>query len=226
MQLGIDWLAPLLLSLKLSLVSTLLLVLLAVPLAQWLNQCRSAWGAVVEALVALPIVLPPTVIGFYLLLAFSPQQGLGAWLQQQLDFSLAFSFSGLVLASIIYSLPFAVRPLQAVFMAVPGSQLEASSALGASPWQSFRHLVLPASGRGVLAAAALAFAHTMGEFGVVLMVGGNVPGVSRVASIALYDEVQALNYAAAHVYAAILLAFSFCVMLAVGLYQRRHRQLW
>ncbi len=204
------------LTLRLALTTTFVLLVLGIPLALWLNRGRHFTKIWVETLVTLPIVLPPTVIGFYLLLLFSPHHSLGsAWLQTTGQ-TLAFSFPGLVIGSVIYSLPFAVQPFQIAFRGVPQDCVEVAETLGASRWQQFWHVELPNAKRGVMGGATLTFAHTMGEFGVVLMLGGNIPGTTRVASIALYDEVQQLNYPAAHAYAAVLLLGSFALLSMVN----------
>jgi len=209
------------LTIRLAAVSTLLLLGIALPLAGWLDRTRARGAPLVEALVTLPIVLPPTVIGFYLLVAFGSQSPLGrAWIDL-FGHSLAFSFPGLVLGSVIYSLPFAVQPIQTAFRDVDAALIEASCALGARARQTFWRVIVPAARGGLLTGAALSFAHTMGEFGVVLMLGGNIPGVTRVASIALYDEAQKLNYPAAHAYAIVLLVLSFVMLLVIGLLRRR-----
>lgn len=216
-------LGPLWLSFRLAGVTALLLLVVAVPLAWWLARTQSFLRPVVEAVTALPLVLPPTVLGFYLLILFSPNAPLGAgWLAVTGD-TLAFSFAGLVLASCLYSLPFAVQPLQAAFVAVPQGEIEAAALLGASPWARFWAVVVPQSIRGFLTAFVMSFAHTVGEFGVVLMVGGNIEGRTRVISIALYERVEVLDYAAAHQLAAILLVFSFVVLVAVYGLNRRAR---
>lgn len=209
------------LTLRLAAITTLVLGIVGLPLARWLNATRSRWGAVLETLVALPIVLPPTVIGFYLLVAFSPQHPPGSWWRDATGAPLAFSFTGLVIASVFYSLPFAVQPFQAALRAVPRELLDAGAAHGASPWRVFLRLHAPLAWRGIAAGLTLGFAHTLGEFGVVLMIGGSIPGVTKVASIALYDEVQALAYPTAHAFAATLLVLSFALLLAVTLLQRR-----
>ena len=216
-----DFLQPLWLTLRLALVTSLILLAIGIPLARWLNTSRLPGIALIEALVALPIVLPPTVIGFYLLVALSPAQPLGQWWLQVFGTPLTFSFTGLVIGSVIYSLPFAVQPLQAAFRSVKPELVEAAAALGASSAQTFWRIVIPVSASGILTALSLSFAHTMGEFGVVLMLGGNIPGETRVASIALYDQTQALNYAAAHRYALILLAIALLMLIAITLLQRR-----
>lgn len=208
---------------KLALVTTFSLVVVGVPLAHWLNSTRWRASFLIESLVTLPIVLPPTVIGFYLLIAFSPQHAPGSWWTQFSGTPLAFSFTGLVIASVVYSLPFAVQPFQAALRTVPHDLLDASRACGASPLRTFWKVHLPLARHGIAAGMTLGFAHTLGEFGVVLMIGGSIPGRTKVASIALYDEVQALNYADAHTFAAVLLVTSFCLLVAVNLLQRRSR---
>ncbi len=209
------------LTLRLAAVTTLLLGLLGLPLAHWLNRTRARLAPAIETLVALPIVLPPTVIGFYVLVAFSPHHPPGSWWTAVFGAPLSFSFTGLVIASVFYSLPFAVQPFQAALRAVPRELLDAGAAQGASPSRVFLRLHVPLAWRGVAAGLTLGFAHTLGEFGVVLMIGGSVPGVTKVASIALYDEVQALNYPQAHAFAATLLVLSFLLLLVVTLLQRR-----
>ncbi|HAT28363.1 MAG TPA: molybdate ABC transporter permease subunit [Gammaproteobacteria bacterium] len=209
------------LTLKLAGVSTLILLCLGTPLAWWLSQTRIRGKSVVEALIALPLVLPPTVLGFYLLLALSPSGPIGS----SLDFlglpSLAFTFSGLVLGSVIYSLPFVVQPLQTSFIAIGRRPLEVAATLGAGPLDRFLNIVLPMSKIGYLTAIVLGFAHTMGEFGVVLMIGGNIPGQTQVLSIAIYDHVEALEYSQAHLLAGLLLCFSFLVLLTVYTLNKR-----
>ena len=214
-------LGPLWLSLHLAAVTTLILLLLGTPLAWWLARTRSRFKPVVEAITALPLVLPPTVLGFYLLIMLSPASALGGfWLQLTGD-ALTFSFAGLVMASVIYSLPFMVQPLETAFTAVGRGQIEAAASLRASPLDAFMNVAVPLSTRGFLTAVVLTFAHTIGEFGVVLMVGGNIPGETRVISIAIYEHVETLRYAEAHVLSAGLLVFSFCVLLAVYTVNRR-----
>jgi len=209
------------LTVRLAAITTLTLGALGLPLAHWLNTTKWRIAPALEALVTLPIVLPPTVIGFYLLLSFSPLHAPGSWWRALTGLPLAFSFTGLVLASCVYSLPFAVQPFQAALRSVPRDLLDAGRALGASPWRVWIRLHLPLAWRGIAAGLTLGFAHTLGEFGVVLMIGGSIPGVTRVASIALYDEVQDLNYHQAHQFAAVLLILSFCLLLAVTLLQRQ-----
>jgi molybdate transport system permease protein len=197
---------------KLATITTICLLLLGTPLAWWLAKRRSALRTGIEAIVALPLVLPPTVLGFYLLIAFAPQSGLGMLWQQVTGQSLAFTFSALVIGSILYSLPFVVQPLQAAFQQLPRGLLEASATLGARPLDQLVSVILPLCRRSFIAAASLGFAHTVGEFGVVLMIGGNIPGETQVLSIALYDQVEALHYAQAHRMAAGLLIFSFLML--------------
>ncbi len=216
-----NFVEPLLLSLKLSSITTLLLLVLGVPFAYWLVFTRFRWKFLVESLVALPLVLPPTVLGFYLLIAIGSNSFIGHWYECIFNMPLAFSFQGLVLGSFLYSLPFAVQPIQTAFSSVDKKLLEASWSLGRSNVYTFFRVILPLSRHGIITGCVLSFAHTLGEFGVILMIGGNIPGVTRVASVAIYDEVQALNYSAANMYAAILLIFSFSILAAVYFINRR-----
>ena len=209
------------LTLKLALVSSLVLLVLGIPLANWLNNSRMRGVILVETLVSLPIVLPPTVIGFYLLMLMAPQQPVGAAWVSVFGQPLPFSFAGLVIGSVIYSLPFAVQPFQAAFRSVRREMTDTALALGLTRRQVFWSIVMPLSKHGILTGVSLSFAHTMGEFGVVLMLGGNIPGQTRVASIALYDEAQKLNYPTAHGYALILLAISFGILVGIAFLQRR-----
>ena len=195
--------------------TTVLLMPLATPLAWWLVRSSSPARSVVEAVVALPLVLPPTVLGFYLLVILNPTAPVGAFWVSITGQSLTFSFSGLVLASILYSLPFMVQPLATAFRSVSQETLEAAATLGASPRDQLISVVLPAAKRGFLTGSVLTFAHTVGEFGVVLMMGGNIPGETRVLSIAIYEHVETLNYDAAHAMALGLLVFSFVSLWAV-----------
>jgi molybdate transport system permease protein len=212
---------PLWLSMQLAAVTTIALILIGTPLAWWLAGTKSRAKSVIEATVALPIVLPPTVMGFYLLILLGPYGTLGRWWVDLTGETLTFSFSGLVIASCFYSLPFAVQPLQNAFEALGRQDLEAAWTLGASRLDAFFTVAVPQAARGFLNALVLAFAHTLGEFGVVLMVGGNIPGETRVISIAIYDQVESLNYANAHRLSAILLAFAFSVLLLM--YVINHR---
>ena len=213
--------APLLLSLKLSSVTTLLLLALGVPFAYWLVFTRFRWKFLVESVVALPLVLPPTVLGFYLLMVIGGNSFIGQWYETVFNKPLAFSFQGLVLGSFLYSLPFAVQPIQTAFSSVDKKLLEASWSLGRSNVYTFFRVILPLSRHGIITGCVLSFAHTLGEFGVILMIGGNIPGVTKVASVAIYDEVQSLNYGSANMYAAILLSFSFIILAAVYFINRR-----
>lgn len=208
-------LAAIVLTLKLASVTTLLLLLIGTPIAWWLARTRSAWKGAVGAVVALPIVLPPTVIGFYLLVVMGPNGPVGQ-LTQSLGLGvLPFTFAGLVVASVFYSLPFVVQPIQNAFEAIGERPLEAAATLRASPIDTFFSVVLPLARPGYLTASVLGFAHTVGEFGVVLMIGGNIPEQTRVVSVQIYDHVEALEYAQAHGLAAGMLAFSFLVLLAL-----------
>ncbi len=208
-------------TLQLALTSTLLLILLGTPIAWWLARSTSVLKTLIEPIIALPIVLPPTVLGFYLLLAFAPDGIIGYWWLLATDKGLAFTFSALVIGSIIYSLPFYVQPLQVAFETIEQSLLDAAATLGATPLDRFRSVVVPLSSRGFITAICLAFAHTIGEFGIVLMIGGNIPGETRVLSIALFDHVESLEYAQAHVLALGLLAFSFVLLMLVYSLNRR-----
>lgn len=214
-------LGPLWLTLHLALVTTAILLVLGTPISWWLATTNSRLKPAVEAVTALPLVLPPTVLGFYLLVILSPTSFLGGlWVDVTGD-ALTFSFSGLVVASIFYSLPFMVQPLQSAFETVGRGPMEAAASLRASPLDAFLNVAVPLSARGFLTAAVLTFAHTIGEFGVVLMVGGNIPGRTRVISIAIYEHVETLRYAEAHVLSAGLIAFSFCVLLLIYTFNRR-----
>ena len=209
----------LLLTLRLALTTTAVLLLIALPVAWWIASGTGAARALVQAVVALPLVLPPTVLGFYLLVALGPLTAPGRLIIRLLGHPLAFSFSGLVVGSVLYSLPFAVQPLVAGFRAVDPALLEVAATLGASPGRAFRTITLPLARPSLVAAAVLTFTHTVGEFGVVLMIGGNIPGATQTLSIALYDQVQDFNYAAANRTAALLLAFSLVTLLLI--YWRR-----
>ncbi|MBT8088885.1 MAG: molybdate ABC transporter permease subunit [Gammaproteobacteria bacterium] len=213
--------APLLLSMQLAFVTTVVLILIATPLAWWLSQTSSRYKPVAQAIVAMPIVLPPTVIGFYLLILLGPHGAIGSWWVQITGSALTFSFSGLVIASCVYSLPFAVQPLQSAFESLPRQTLEFAWTQGASKLDAFFAVAVPMSVRGFIGAAVLAFAHTLGEFGVVLMVGGNIPGKTRVISIAIYDQVETLNYGAAHQMSLLLLVFAFFVLFGMFIINKR-----
>jgi len=215
----------LLLTLELATITTILLLLIGIPIAYALATIKWRFKPVLEAMVSLPLVLPPTVLGFYLLVALGPNSWLGAWLDANFDFRLVFSFTGLVVGSIIYSLPFMVQPVQAGLESLSPNLAEASYTLGKSRWETFFKVLLPNIKTSLLTGAVLAFAHTVGEFGVILMIGGNIPGETRVASIAIYDEVEALNYGTANNYAAVLLVFSFFILLIVYTFNRRAKRL-
>jgi len=208
-------LSPVWITLQLAAATTLILLLVGTPIAWWLAWSQARVRPAVEAVVALPLVLPPTVLGFYLLMLLSPQAWLGGWWLQVSGSALTFSFAGLVVGSVLYSLPFTVQPLQSAFVNVGRETLEMGATLGASPLDRFLHIVLPLSLRGYLVAAVLTFAHTVGEFGIVLMIGGNIPGKTQVLSIAIYEQVETIQYATAHVLSAGLLIFSFVVLLLV-----------
>ena len=203
------------LTLRLALTTTALLLAIALPLAWWIASGAGAMRALTQAVVALPLVLPPTVLGFYLLVALGPLTAPGRMIIRLLGHPLAFSFSGLVVGSVLYSLPFAVQPMVAGFRAIDPALAEVASTLGASPLRILRTITLPLAKPSVIAAAVLTFTHTVGEFGVVLMLGGNIPGATRTLSIALYDQVQDFNYAAANRTAGVLLVFSLLTLLAI-----------
>jgi len=207
--------------LTLAAVTTATLLLVGTPLAWWLAHTRTRAKSAIEAVTALPLVLPPTVLGFYLLVFLSPTAPLGGLWMSVTGTALTFSFTGLVVASVVYSMPFTVQPLQAAFEAVGRAPLEAAASLRASPFDAFLTVASPMALRGYLTATVLTFAHTVGEFGVVLMVGGNIPGRTKVISIAIYEHVETINYADAHVLSAILLGFSFLVLFLVYTVNRR-----
>ncbi|MEO7801136.1 MAG: molybdate ABC transporter permease subunit [Ginsengibacter sp.] len=215
---------PLWLTLKLAFLTTLILFIIAIPLAAWLSHKKSVFKTIVEVIVSMPLVLPPSVIGFYMLLAFSPGNALGALLEKWFDLRLVFSFPGLLIASVIYSLPFMVHPIQSGLFSLPPSLKEASYSLGKTKQQTLFRVLLPNVKSSVLTGLVLTFAHTVGEFGVVLMIGGNIPGKTRTASVAVYDEVEAFNYQHANIYAAILLILSFVILLLMYLYNRKMAQ--
>jgi molybdate transport system permease protein len=209
-----DWQAIGLTARLATIVSAILLVV-SLPLAHWLVFSRRRWTFLIESVVSLPLVLPPTVLGFYLLMAMGSRSPLGRWWIETMGQGLAFTFEGLIVASVLYSLPFAVQPIAASFAQIEPTLREASAVLGASRWRTFVRITMPLSIEGIIAGLVLSFAHTVGEFGVVLMVGGNLPGVTRTVSISIYDHVQALDYRTANQTALALLAFNFLVLLAV-----------
>jgi len=216
-------LAPLWLSFKLAFITTLLLFFIALPLGWWLSQTRSLLKPFIEALTALPIVLPPSVLGFYLLVAFAPDSPIGAFLLHTLDLKLVFTFPGLVVASMIYSFPFMVQPLQSGFESLSQRMIEASYLAGKGFWQTLWRVALPNIKPSLFTALIVTFAHTVGEFGVVLMVGGSIPGETKVASVAIYELVEQLDYEDAHIYSAILLVVSFVVLFGVYIFNKRFR---
>jgi len=216
-----DIFGPLWLSVQLALITSLVLFLIGTPIAWWLSRTASQWKPVAQAVVAMPIVLPPTVMGFYLLILLGPHGAIGSWWVELTGSTLTFSFAGLVIASCVYSLPFAVQPMQNAFESLPRQTLEFAWMQGASKLDAFFSVAVPMSVRGFVAAAVLSFAHTLGEFGVVLMVGGNIPGETRVVSIAIYDHVESLEYGAAHQMSLLLLAFAFIVLFGMYLVNRR-----
>lgn len=213
-------LEPIWLSLRLAAITTILLLFIGVPIAYWLSRKQTVLKLIAEALITMPLVLPPSVLGFYLLLAFSPSNAFGEWLQAHFDLQLVFSFHGLIIASIIYSLPFMVSPIKAAFSHLPKSMAEASYIMGKSKTQTFFKVLLPNIKASIFTAVVLAFAHTLGEFGVVLMIGGNIPGQTKVASIAIYDAVETMDYASANSYALILFAITFIIVVGVFIINR------
>ncbi|WP_299247161.1 molybdate ABC transporter permease subunit [uncultured Aquimarina sp.] len=211
-----DW-NPIILTVKLALVTTMVLLIVSIPLAYWLAHSKSRIKPVIETLVSMPLVLPPTVLGFYLLMTFSPGNAFGSWIEDWFGIRLIFSFTGLVIGSVIYSLPFMVNPIQSGLASLPSSLTEASYILGKSKIKTLFSVLLPNIKPSLLTGIVLAFAHTVGEFGVVLMIGGNIPEKTKVVSIAIYDEVEALNYSNAHTYSLILIIITFIVLLSVYL---------
>ncbi len=216
----LDW-GPLLLTLKLAMITTGILLLIGIPLAYWLAFSRFRFKFLAEALVSMPLVLPPSVLGFYLLIAFSPQSTIGQFLDNWLGIRLVFSFEGLVFASVIFSLPFMVHPIVSGFQSVPVNIQEAAYTLGKSRFSVLKNILIPNIKPALLSGIVLSFAHTIGEFGVVLMIGGNIPDETRVASIAIYDEVEALNYDTANFYALVLFAISFTVLVGVHYFNKK-----
>jgi molybdate transport system permease protein len=215
---------PLWLTAKLAFITTLILLLLAIPLCYWLAYSRFRFKAVIEAIISLPLVLPPSVLGFYLLIAFSPENTFGKFLSEYLDLRLVFTFQGLILASILYSLPFMVNPILSGLKNLPTSLQEASFTLGKSRLLTILKIILPNIRPSLLTGIIMTFAHTVGEFGVVLMVGGSIPKETKVVSIAIYEEVESMNYDNANVYAGILFVFSFSILLAVHLINNKSRK--
>ena len=220
-----NW-AAIFLSLRLAATVCAVLLVAGAPLAYWIAFSRGRWKFLVEAVVALPLVLPPTVLGYYMLVGLGPKSPLGRLAETVFSTRLTFSFPGLVIASVLYSLPFAVQPMANAFSSVEPKLLDAAAVLGASSWRRFRTITLPLAKAGIITGAVLSFAHTLGEFGVVLMVGGNIPGVTQTISIAIYDEVQALDYAVAARTSALLLILSFVTLALVYALNRRSSFWW
>ncbi len=215
-------LTPIWLTLKLAGITTVLLLVIGLPLAYWLSTGRSVFKMIIEAIITMPLVLPPSVLGFYLLLAFSPQRGFGKWLHEVFDVQFVFSFKGLVLASAIYSLPFMTGPIKSALQQLPASLAQASYTLGKTKWETFIHVLLPNIKASLMTAIVMTFAHTLGEFGVVLMIGGNIPGVTKVASIAIYDSVENMDYGMANNYSLILFVITFIMVITVFMVNRQH----
>lgn len=212
---------PIILTFQLAFIVTVILFIISIPLANWLATSQSKMKPVIEALVSMPLVLPPTVLGFYLLLAFGQNSPIGQFLDELFGLQLIFSFEGLVVASVIYSLPFMVQPIQSGLANLPQNLREASYLMGKSKWQTLSKIELPNIKSALLTGIVLTFAHTIGEFGVVMMIGGNIPGETKVASIAIYDEVESLNYGAANQYALFLILITFAILLTVYLINGR-----
>jgi len=215
-------LQPFWITFKLAMLTTAILFVIGVPVANWLSGSRNRFKSVIEAAISMPLVLPPSVLGFYFLVAFGPSHGLGRFLDQYFNTRLVFSFQGLVVASVIYSLPFMVHPIQSGLAGLSPNLREASFSLGKSRWQTLLRVSLPNIKPSLLTGIVLTFAHTIGEFGVVLMIGGNIPGQTKVVSIAIYDEVETMNYHTANIYAAILFAATFAILLTVYFVNHRY----
>lgn len=213
-------LSPIWLTLKLAGITTLLLLMAGLPVAWWLSKGRSLSKVIIEAIITMPLVLPPSVLGFYLLLAFSPQHGAGKWLQHTFNVQFVFSFPGLVLASFIYSMPFMIGPIKSALQQLPASLAQASYTLGKTRWQTFKSVLVPNIKPSLITAIVLTFAHTLGEFGVVLMIGGNIPGVTGVASIAVYDAVERMDYTAANTYSLILFTITFIMVISLFVFNK------
>jgi molybdate transport system permease protein len=213
-------LTPIWLTLKLASITTVVLLIIGLPLAYWLSKGRSIVKIILEAIITMPLVLPPSVLGFYLLLAFSPQHGVGKWLHEMFNLQFVFSFQGLILASVIYSMPFMIGPIKSALQQLPLSLSQASYTLGKTERQTFIHILLPNIRASVLTAVILTFAHTLGEFGVVLMIGGNIPNVTRVASIAVYDSVENMDFSAANAYSLILFSITFVMVISVFVFNK------
>lgn len=219
-------LSPITLTFKLAFITTAILLLIGIPLAYWIAFTRRKIKYFVETLVSMPLILPPTVLGFYLLVFFSPRHGLGKFLESVFDIRVVFSFTGLVIGSVIFSLPFMVNSIKSGFQNLPSSLSEASYTLGKSRFQTLCQVLLPNMKPSLLTGIVMSFAHTIGEFGVVLMIGGNIPGQTRLASIAIYGEVEALNYAAANFYSLVLISISFIVLFMLYISNKRVSQVY
>ncbi len=217
---SLDW-NPLILTFQLALVTTIILMFVGIPLAYWIALTRGKWKYVIEPLVSMPLVLPPTVLGFYILLFFSPRSFLGSFLETFFHVKVVFTFLGLVIGSVLFSLPFMVNPIKAGFQSFPKSLIEASYALGKSKKETLLKVILPNIKPALWTGIVMAFAHTIGEFGVVLMIGGNIPGETRVASIAIFGEVEALNYSAANFYSGILFLISFGILFVLNVVNKK-----
>jgi molybdate transport system permease protein len=213
-------LSPIWLTLKLAVITSALLLVIGLPVAWWLSKGKSLVKIIIEAIITMPLVLPPSVLGFYLLLAFSPQRGVGKWLQHTFDIQFVFSFKGLVLASVIYSMPFMIGPIKSALQQLHVSLSQASYSLGKTKWQTFFNVLLPNIKPSLFTALVLTFAHTLGEFGVVLMIGGNIPNVTRVASIAVYDSVEQMDYSTANAYSLILFSITFVLVVGVFVFNK------
>lgn len=213
-------LTPIWLTLKLAGLTTLILLVICLPLAWWLSRGKSFFKIILEAIITMPLVLPPSVLGFYLLLAFSPQHGVGKWLHNTFDVQFVFSFQGLVLASIIYSMPFMMGPIKSALQQLPVSLSQASYTLGKSERETFLRVLLPNIKPSLFTAMVLTFAHTLGEFGMVLMIGGNIPNVTRVASIAVYDSVENMDYSAANTYSLTMFSITFVMVMSVFIFNK------
>lgn len=214
-----EW-TPIVLSLKLAAITTVILLIIGVPLAYWLSKRSSIGKVIVEALLTMPLVLPPSVLGFYLLLSFSPESTVGSWLLRYFNISLVFSFEGLVVASVIYSLPFMVSPVKSALAHLPSSLAQASYTMGKSEWETFYRILLPNIRSSLYTAIVLTFAHTLGEFGVVLMIGGKLDGITKVASIAIYDAVDSNQFMEANQYSLVLFAITFVIVILVFIFNR------
>ncbi|TNE54721.1 MAG: molybdate ABC transporter permease subunit [Bacteroidetes bacterium] len=207
---------PIWLSLKLAACTSIILFVIAVPITYWLSLSKSIWKPLVETIITLPLVLPPTVLGFYFLMVFGTGNPFGAWLEEHLGMRFVFSFEGLVLASVIYSFPFMVQPIQNALSSLPKGIRETAWVYGKGKWKTLFQVLLPSIRPSILSAVILTFVHTMGEFGMVLLIGGSIPGETRLASIAIFEEVEALNYANAHSYSLILISFAFVIVLILN----------